>query len=586
MPETYSFARRQAVLVTLCLSVFLIVVDSTIVNVALPTLVRDLGATTSQLQWIVDAYTLVFACLLIAAGSLADRIGRKGLLMFGLAWFGTVSLLASQTTSAGSLIALRALMGIGAACIFPSTLAILVNVFTESRERARAIAIWAAVSGLSVALGPVAGGFLLEHFWWGSVFMVNVPIVLVALVAVGTLVPTSRDPHHTKFDPLGFVLSVAGTALLVYTIIEAPDRGWTAAASVIGFAGSLLLLGAFVGWEQHSSHPMLDVRIFANARFSAAALAISGAFFALFGFVFMVTQYFQFVRGYSTLLAGVATVPFAAFTAATAPVSPRLVRRWGSNRVVAFGLVAMSAGFLVAAVTNADSPYLVVVLAMLGMGGGLGLVTAPATDSIMGSLPPERAGVGSAVNDTTRELGGTFGVAVVGSVFASLYGSKLVSHLAGLPIPKFALDLAKQSIGAAFAVATRAPSHAASVRITDAARSAFMSGFHAGALASAAVAAVTAVAAWLFLPARASREAGAANLGSETMIPGDLLVDVPAAEGAQSVLGTDHVDRGRVESEAGPVAGIQLERDRREHPERVPVPEEQHIAFGRVGAGE
>ena len=501
-----TFRHRQAILATLCLSVFLIVVDNTIVNVALPTLVRELGASTSQLQWIVDAYTLVFAGLLLPAGSLSDRLGRKGVLMTGLAWFGICSLLASRTDSAGTLIATRALMGVGAALIFPATLAILVNVFRDPRERARAIAIWAGVSGLSVALGPVTGGFLLEHYSWGSIFFVNVPIVIAALGLVGVLVPTSRDPEAARFDPIGVLLSIAAITLLVYTIIEAPDRGWTARASIIGFVGALVLVGVFGAWERHIENPMLDVRIFTHARFTTASLSISGAFFALFGFVFMVTQYFQFVRGYSTLSAGVHTVPFAVFTGVTAPISPKLVRRFGTNRVVSVGLLAMAGGFAIAAVTTATAPYVVLVAAMLGMGGGLGLVTAPATDSIMGSLPREHAGVGSAVNDTTRELGGTLGVAVVGSVFASLYSSQLADKLAGIPIPMSALDRAKESIGAAFVVAQRAPTPTGTAAIVDAARSAFMSGFHAGSLAAGAVAAATAVAAWFLLPARASED--------------------------------------------------------------------------------
>jgi EmrB/QacA subfamily drug resistance transporter len=510
--DTMSFRRRQAILATLSLSVFLIVVDNTIVNVALPTLVRELGASTSQLQWIVDAYTLAFAGLLLAAGSVSDRIGRKGVLMAGLTWFGICSLLASRTNSAGSLIATRALMGVGAALIFPATLAILVNVFRDPRERARAIAIWAAVSGLSVALGPVTGGFLLEHFWWGSIFFVNVPIVIGALALVGTLVPTSCDPDAARFDPAGFLLSIAGITLLIYTIIEAPDRGWTARATIIGFVGALVLVGAFVAWERHIQHPMLDVRIFSHARFTIASLSISSAFFALFGFVFMVTQYFQFVRGYSTLAAGVRTVPFAVFTGLTAPLSPRLVRRFGTNRVVATGLLAMAAGFAVDAVTTATSPYVVLVAAMLGMGGGLGLVTAPATDSIMGSLPREHAGVGSAVNDTTRELGGTLGVAVVGSVFASLYSSQLGDKLTALPIPSFALDRAKESIGAALVVAQQAPTPAGTAAIVDASRDAFMSGFHAGSVAAGAVAAVAAIGAWFLLPARATDEEAQAGV--------------------------------------------------------------------------
>jgi EmrB/QacA subfamily drug resistance transporter len=510
MPTTpaapLSPARRNAVLAILSMSVFLIVVDNTIVNVALPTLVRDLGATTSQLQWIVDAYTLVFAGLLIAAGSFGDRFGRKGILMIGLAWFGVFSAGAALTTSANGLIAMRALMGVGGALIFPATLAILVNVFTEPRERARAIALWAAVSGLSVALGPVTGGYLLEHFWWGSVFLVNVPIVLVGLVLVGRFVPTSRDEHFQRFDPLGFILSIASVTTLVYALIEAPQHGWTSTFTIAGLTAAIAMLVAFVKWEQHIDHPILDVRVFTHRRFSAASLAIASAFFALFGFVFMVTQYFQFVRGYGALSAGVHTVPFAIFTGIMAPLSPKFVRRFGSNRVVGFGLGLMAAGFAVAAVTTADAPYLVVVLAMAGMGSGLGLVTAPATDSIMGSLPAEKAGVGSAVNDTTRELGGTLGVAVVGSVFASLYGSSLGDKLAGLPIPASALDVARESIGAAFFVADRAPSPEAAGAITDAAREAFMSGFHAGSLAAGAVAAVAAVAAWFWLPARAEDE--------------------------------------------------------------------------------
>ncbi|HVJ98604.1 MAG TPA: MFS transporter, partial [Acidimicrobiia bacterium] len=505
-PAQYSATRRNGILAILCLSVFLIVVDNTIVNVALPTLVRELGATTSQLQWIVDAYTLVFAGLLLAAGSLGDRLGRKGVLMIGLAWFGVFSAAAAFTNSADGLIAMRALMGVGAALIFPATLAILVNVFTEPRERARAISIWAAVSGLSVALGPVSGGFLLEHFWWGSVFLINVPIVLVALLLVGRMVPTSRDEHITRFDPLGFVLSIASITVLVFTIIEAPNHGWTSTFSLAGFALAAALLVGFIQWERRTDHPMLDVGVFRHARFSAASVAIAGAFFALFGFVFMVTQYFQFVRGYSTLSAGVHTVPFAIFTGITAPLSPKFVRRFGSNRVVGTGLAMMAGGFVVAALTTATAPYAVIVLAMFGMGSGLGLVTAPATESIMGSLPAEKAGVGSAVNDTTRELGGTLGVAVVGSVFASLYGSRLVDNLAALPIPAAALDIAKESIGAAFVVAERAPSPEAAAAITDAARDAFMSGFHAGSLAAAAVAAVAAVAAWFWLPARAEDE--------------------------------------------------------------------------------
>jgi EmrB/QacA subfamily drug resistance transporter len=495
--------RRWLILGVLCLSVFIIVVDNTIVNVALPTLARELDATTSQLQWIVDAYTLVFAGLLLAGGSLGDRFGRKGFLQAGLLAFGAFSALASIATSAEQLIAARAAMGIGAALIFPATLAILVNVFTVPSERAKAIGIWAAVSGLSVALGPVTGGWLLEHYSWGSVFLVNVPVVLVAIVAVALVVPTSRDPHTSRFDPIGLLLSIAGVTLLVWAVIEAPINGWTSTESLAAFAAAGALLAGFVLWELRSSHPMLDVRIFRNLRFTAGSVAVTFAFFALFGFIFMVTQYFQFVRGYGTLSAGLHTVPFAVFTGVAAPLSARLALRFGTKVIVAIGLLSMSIGFVVAAITEAESPYALVVLAMFFMGGGLGLVNAPATEAIMGALPPDRAGVGSAVNDTTRELGGTLGVAIVGSLFASVYSSQLASSLAGAPIPAEAAAVARESVGAAYAVAEQAPGPFGDA-LRDAASSAFMDGFSAGSLVAAGVVLSGAVLAWLFLPARAA----------------------------------------------------------------------------------
>jgi len=502
--------RRWLTLGVLCLSLFVIVVDSTIVNVALPTLVRQLGATTTDLQWIVDAYTLVFAGLLLAAGSLGDRFGRGRALRLGLIAFGITSVLGALAQSPGQLIAARALMGIGAALIFPATLAILTNVFTLPGERAKAIGIWTAITGLAVALGPVTGGWLLEHFWWGSVFLVNLPIVIVALVAGKFLVPDSRDPVPRRLDPLGIALSISGVTLLVWGIIEAPHHGWTSTTSLCAFTGAAALIAAFIVWELRSSAPMLDVRIFRNLRFSAASLSVTVAFFALFGFIFMVTQYMQFVRGYGTFEAGLRTVPFAVATGIAAPIAPLLVRRVGTKVVVAGGLALMSAGFVVAATTTATSSYSVVVVSMALMGVGLGLTSAPATESIMGALPPERAGVGSAVNDTTRELGGTLGVAVAGSVLASAYTTGLADKLAGLPIPADALATAQSSIGAAFGVADRATElvgPAAGDAIRGAASQAFIDGFHTGSLVLAAVALVGSLLALVILPARADQPA-------------------------------------------------------------------------------
>ncbi|MBX3287607.1 MAG: DHA2 family efflux MFS transporter permease subunit [Actinobacteria bacterium] len=518
--------RRWLVLPVLCLSVFLVVVDNTIVNVALPTLSAELDATTSQLQWIVDAYSLVFAGLLLAAGSLGDRVGRKGILQAGLALFAATSVVASQAGSAGQLIVARGVMGIGAALVFPATLAILTNVFTDPTERAKAIGVWSGVTGLAVALGPITGGWLLEHFWWGAIFLVNVPIVVVALAAGHVLVPTSRDAHAGRFDPVGVVSSIVGIGVLVWTVIEAPGHGWTSATTIGGFAIAAATLIGFVRWERRRTDPMLDVSVFADPRFSAASLAVATAFFGLFGFIFLVTQYFQVVRGYDTLAAGVHTLPFAVTAGIVAPLSARLALRFGTTRVVGTGLLLMSAGFLVASTNDATSSYwLAVVPAMVLMAGGLGLTTAPATEAIMGSLPPAKAGVGSAVNDTTREIGGTLGVAVVGSVFSSLYGPRVADALARLGAPAEAVAVARESVVAAAEVARRAP-EAVRPAILDAASDAFLQGMAAGCRVAAAATFAGAVVAFVALPARAGgRAAGApggpGSAGDDRAVPSE-----------------------------------------------------------------
>lgn len=504
------------VLAVLCVSVFVIVVDGTIVNVAIPTFVRELGATTSQLQWIVDAYVLVFAGLLMAAGTVGDRFGRKGVLQAGMGLFGLTSLMCALADGPGQLIAWRAAMGVGAALIFPATLAILVNVFRDPKQRAAAIAVWAATSGLAIALGPVSGGLLLEHFWWGSVFLVNVPVVVLAMIAIAWVVPTSRDETMHRFDPVGVVASIAGITLVVWAVIEGPHRGWTSAPVVGGGMLGLGVLTAFVVWERRSHHPMLDVRVFTNMRFTAGSLSVTFAFFALMGFIFMVTQYFQFVRGYDTLEAGVRTVPFAVFTAMAAPLSAVLVRRSGTKNVVATGLAMMAVGFAWCTVDQPLTSYWIIVGQMFFMGFGLGLVNAPATEAILGSLPPDKAGVGSAVNDTARELGATLGVAVVGSVFATVYAGRMGDLLSGTPLPADAMALAKQSAGAGQAVAVQAgePTGAA---VQAAVNDAFIRGFHAGCWLAAAVVAIGAVLAWRFLPARGAHAAGAGPAAADPL---------------------------------------------------------------------
>ena len=444
----------------------------------------------------------MFAGLLLAFGSLGDRFGRKGALQIGLVLFGATSLLAAFAGSAEGLIFARAAMGVGAALVFPATLAILTNVFTDPTERAKAIGAGAAVSGLAVALGPLTGGWLLEHFWWGSVFLVNLPIVAVALALGSVFVPRSKDPHAGRLDPVGLLSSIAAIGLLVYTVIEAPHRGWTSVETIGSFVGAAVLFVAFVSWERRRREPMLDVRVFRNRRVSAASFAVAAAFFGLFGFIFLITQYFQVVRGFSTLSAGVHTLPFAIAAGVTAPIAARLALRFGTTRVVAAGLTSMSLGFLWASTLTTDTPYWgPMVGQMVLMAAGMTLTTAPATEAILGSLPKEKAGIGSALNDTTRELGGTLGVAVVGSVFSSLYGPRLVERLAGLPIPAEGLEVARSSVEGAMAVAELAPPAGQPI-ILDAARDAFMEGLAGGVRVAALATAIGAVLAWRFLPAR------------------------------------------------------------------------------------
>ncbi len=501
-PVTTTSSRPWAVLAVLCLSLFMVVLDVTIVNVALPTLGKDLGAGTTDLQWIVDAYTLVFSALLLALGHVGDRWGRKGAMQVGIFLFAVASFLAARSSTIDQLIAARAFMGVGAALVFPATLAILVNTFTDLRQRAAAIGIWSATTGVAIACGPVAGGYLLEHFSWGSIFMVNLPVAVIALVAGAFLLPTSRDPNAGSLDWVGFFLSAIGVALLVWAIIEGPREGWTSTKVLGCFAAAAILLTVFVLWERRQIHPLLDVSVFKDMRFTAASMAVATAFFALFGFIFLITQYLQLVKGFTPLEAGVRTVPFAAATAVMSPVAILLMHRFGTKLVVTAGLLLMGAGFAVASISNAQTAYVgPILISMLLGGSGLALATGPSTDSIMGSLADERAGVGAAVNDTTREIGGTLGVAVIGSVFASVFGPHLRDSLTALAVPADVAAQASTSLGAALAMAAQAPPQL-SGRLIDAAKDAFVHGLSAGCYVAVGAVLVGAVVTLIFLPAR------------------------------------------------------------------------------------
>ncbi len=491
-----------AALAFICLSVFVISVDTTVVNVALPTLSRELNADTSQLQWIVDAYTLVMAGLLLSVGSLSDRYGRRGWLSGGLAAFAATSALAAQVNSVDTLIAARAAMGFGAAVIFPTTLGLITNIFTDPVRRAKAIGVWAAMVGVGVAAGPMAGGWLLERFWWGSIFLVNVPVAVTAIVGTILFVPTSRDPAAPKVDVPGLILSGVGVTALIYTVIEAPQWGWISTRTVIGFAFCTIVLTIFARWERHTRHPMLDVSVFANRRFSGGSLAVTAGFLTLFGFIFVITQYFQFIKGYSAFEAGVRLAPVAVSIAVASVAGPRIVVRVGSTAVVSAGLAIFAGGLAWASTADAATPYLQIAAQMVLLGGGLGLTTAPATEAIMGSLAIDKAGIGSAVNDTTRELGGTLGVAIVGSVFASVYSHRIDSAAALSPLPTSVRSAMEHSMAAAYRVVAQLPAGQAPT-IRAAVDHAFLDGMRVGSLVCAGIALMAAILVAVLLPARA-----------------------------------------------------------------------------------
>jgi len=492
--------RRLLVLATVCLAAFAINLDTTIVNVALPDLGRQLGATTRDLQWIVDGYNLAFAALVLTAGSLGDRFGRRPALLIGLAAFAISSGIGAAMTSAGALVVVRFVMGASAAIIFPTTLSIITNAFPDRSERAKAIGLWGAVTGLGVAVGPVTGGLLLAHFGWPSVFIALVPVALVALAATWAWVPESSDPAEARLDIPGLVLSSGAIGLLVYTIIEAPARGWSSVATLAGFAGAAALAAGFVIVERQRERPMIDVSLFRTPAFSAASSSVTIAFFALFGFIFLVTQYFQFVRGFGTLSTGVRILPVAMTIAIGSVGGVILAGRIGTRAVVTTGLLLLGSSFAWISMSSTFMPYSFIVGQMVLMGLGLGMTTAPATESILSVLPAAKAGVGSAVNDATREAGGTLGVAVLGSIFTSLFANHLATTSFS-SLPAHVVSAAQNSVAVALGTVRQATGAATQQQLLDGVHTSFMHGFQIACIVAAGVCVLGAAGA-LLLPGR------------------------------------------------------------------------------------
>ncbi|MER6720831.1 MFS transporter [Streptomyces halstedii] len=494
--------RRWAILAVLMFSLLIVVLDNSILNVAVRTIATPaptgIGATQSELEWAINSYTLVFAGLLFTAGLLGDRVGRKKVLLGGISVFGLASALAAFSSSPGELITWRALMGLGAAFVMPATLAVLMNVF-ERDEQPKAIGIWAGSVGLGIAIGPITGGALLEHFWWGSIFLVNVPVVVIALIAMAVLVPDSRDPAPGKVDPAGVVLSVVGLVLLVYGIIRGGELAdFTDVTVLAPSIGGLVVLAGFVWHEKRSSHPAIDISYFGKPAFSAAVAAVALIFFALMGVTFFSAFYLQSVRGYSALQSGLLVLPLAVAQMVFAPRARLVVDRFGARAVCAVGMLLVAGGLAAFALFDAETPVWVMCVVFFVQGVGMAHVMPPVTVAVMQALPRERAGSGSAINNTFRQVGGALGVAVLGSVLSTVYRGDIEKHLDG--VPAAARGVAGESIEATLGVAAKLGP--AGEPLVAAANDAFIGAMHVTAAGSAAVALIGAVVVGLFLPGR------------------------------------------------------------------------------------
>ena len=503
---TKRYRQRWIGLAFLGIALLIISIDNTVLNVALPSIANQLGASTSGLQWIVDAYTLVFAAMLLTSGSIGDRTGRKRALQVGQIVFGVGSLACALATSEGMLIGFRAFLGIGGAIIMPSTLSIITATFTDAKERALAIGIWAGIFGLGSGIGPVVAGSLLEHFSWSSVFYINLPVVVIGLIGVYFFVGESRDEKAPKSDIPGLLMSIAGLFALVFGIIQAGRGSWTDGEVLWSLGTAVVVLLMFVWWERRSPNAMMPLRLFKNMSFTGANIALAMVMFSMFGSLFFLGQYFQSVQGYSPLQAGLRLLPMAPILMIMAVSSARIARSIGIKLSVGIGILIAAGGlYYVSQIARVDTPYWVLLIAMLVLCSGMAMAMSPATNSIMGSVPVNKAGVGSAMNNTLRQVGGALGVAVLGTLMNNTYISKVNSALAGNPqlgLPAQALDAIRSGIQSAHIVAEKIANPAVAKTIVDVTNNAFVSGMKGALVVGAIISVAAGLITLVILPAK------------------------------------------------------------------------------------
>ena len=488
--------RRWVILAVLCVSLFVVVLDNTVLNVAIPSLSGDLHTSTAEVQWVIDAYSLVFGGLLLSSGTLSDTYGRKRAFVAGLVVFGVASLACAFAPTTTWLIAARALLGLGGALLMPGTLSILINVF-PARERVQAMSVWGGMSALGMAAGPILGGVLIEHFWWGSVFLINVPVVIVATVAAVRLLPESRDPVMRRADIVGALLSTGFMISLVYAVISSPAHGWSSMDVLSALTLTAVFALTFVWWERRTDHPMLDFSILGQRRFIGAAVAGTLLLFTFGGASFLVTQQLQFVLGFSALEAGIRMLPLVGAVIVGAVLSEPLTKRLGGRTLIFVGLTIVSLGLAYFAFIGNGGGYSRVALTFLGVGFGAGLALAPASEALLGAIPIERAGLGSALNDMAQEIGIALGVALLGALVSTGYRADLPDDFPAA---------AREGLGSAMRLHDPV--------VQEAAKDAFENGASWAMGTAAGIALLAAVvAAWL-LPAGLGQEP---HLSAETM---------------------------------------------------------------------